>query len=157
MKKPITFEAYIPLRFSDFDPYGHVSAKNYLDYVLSSRMMFLNERFGINDQFFTSRKVGFYLTRSDISYRRAIEGMQLIHCKSHIDEMTAARVQVVFEIRSQDKTVLHANGRCEFAIIDLTTNRPTGVPEWALPFFFEEGDDDQPGQDVSIGEIIDRR
>ena len=47
---PKIFEGWVGVRFSDLDIYGHVNAKNYLDYVNTVRFRYIEEHSGMSNQ-----------------------------------------------------------------------------------------------------------
>lgn len=137
--KPILYESTLPVRFSDLDPYGHVNSTHYLDYVISSRWAFAREHLVGTERTLAEKKVGFYLAKAQMAFKRPIAGVSTIVAKSHVQEIAEARLFVPFEIRSADRATLHSDGMLEFLVVDLTTNRPISCPDWVRGLFFEEG------------------
>jgi YbgC/YbaW family acyl-CoA thioester hydrolase len=137
-RKPIHYNGLTEIRFSDLDQYGHVNSKHYLDLVLSLRLRFMHEHCHMSIDEVTQRGIGFYLTRSNIQYRRSITGMQNVMIKSHVSLVKQGKVLVIpFEIRNQDESVLYSVGELEFVIIDLTTQKPTAIMPWMEDLLFE--------------------
>jgi acyl-CoA thioester hydrolase len=137
--KPISYEATLPIRFSDLDPYGHVNSTHYLDYVISARWAFARERLNVTERTLGEKKVGFYLAKAQMAFKRPIAGGGTIVAKSHVQEIADARLIVPFEIRSADRETLHSDGVLEFLVIDLGTNKPMSCPDWVRGLFFEGG------------------
>ena len=137
--KPILYESTLPVRFSDLDPYGHVNSTHYLDYVISARWAFARDRLHVSEKSLGEKKVGFYLAKAQMAFKRPIVGGGSIVAKSHVQEIADAKLFVPFEIRSADGATLHSDGVLEFLVIDLTTNKPLSCPDWVRGLFFEEG------------------
>ncbi len=137
---PIKYTANVMVRFADLDPYGHVNATNYLDYVVTARWSFAHERFGVTDKTFVEKNLGFYMTRADQSFKRPIAGVQTVVASSFVREVAQAKLVVPYDISSTDGKVRFSEGVLEFMCIDLSTNKPTSMPDWVRPFFFEDGD-----------------
>jgi YbgC/YbaW family acyl-CoA thioester hydrolase len=138
MKKPISYSAEVLVRFADLDPYGHVNATNYLDYIVTARWHYAKERFGATDRTFIDKGIGFFVTRAELLFKRPIVGVQPIIARSHIREIAEAKLWAPYEITSKDGKTVFSEGTLEFAVIDLKSNRPTACPDWVHPYFFEE-------------------
>jgi YbgC/YbaW family acyl-CoA thioester hydrolase len=135
--KPIFYEAALPVRFSDLDPYGHVNSTHYLDYVISARWAFARDNLKVTERSLSEKKVGFYLAKAQMAFKRPIAGGTIV-ARSHVQEIAEAKLFVPFEIRSADGATLHSDGVLEFLVIDLTTNKPISCPDWVRGLFFEE-------------------
>ena len=136
--KPIVYKSTVPVRFSDLDPYGHVNSAHYLDYVISARWAFARDTLHITDHSLIERKVGFYLAKSEVAYKRPILGTGPVVATSHVSQIEGARLVVPFEIRSADESALHADGRLEFLVMDLVSRKPTTCPDWVRTLFYVE-------------------
>jgi acyl-CoA thioester hydrolase len=136
--RPIHYRSVVAIRFSDLDLYGHVNSSHYLDYVISSRWEFARVHSNVTVRELAAKKVGFYLSQAQTTFRRPIGGVGSIVAVSHVERIVEARLVVPYAIRSEDETVLHADGTLEFVTIDLTTNKPIPVPDWAFSLFFEK-------------------
>jgi YbgC/YbaW family acyl-CoA thioester hydrolase len=134
---PISYTAEVSVRFADLDPYGHVNATNYLDYVVTARWAYAKERFDVTDKTFIERKVGFFMTRADQSFKRPIVGVQKVVASSFVREVADAKLWVPYTLKSLDGKTTFSEGTLEFMCIDLTTNKPTNMPDWVKPLFFE--------------------
>lgn len=135
--RPIVYEQRMPVRFADLDPYGHVNASVYLDYIVSSRWSFARQRFGIGDRTLFERGVGFYMTRADMSFLKPIIGMQELVITSYVTQIQEARLLAHAEIKSSDEGKMFSRGTLEFVTIDLATTRPTPCPDWVRDLFIE--------------------
>jgi len=136
MTTPIAYDYEIVARFADLDPYGHVNATNYLDYVISSRWLFAKESLGITADDFIKKGVGFFTAESRIEYRRPINGVQRLFVTSHVDRVEGAYMFVPFKIQTPDREKTFCTGELKFAIMDLMTMKPQPMPEGVKPIFF---------------------
>ena len=59
--KSIIFENTFPVLFNDLDQYGHMNSSRYMDYLNSSRLLYPRDEFGLDDKFFISIDLGFYV------------------------------------------------------------------------------------------------
>ena len=136
--KAIVYKSTVPVRFSDLDPYGHVNSAHFLDYIISARWEFAREKLGVTDRSLVERKIGFYLAKSQMNFKRPITGAAHVVASSHVTEITDAKLVVPFELKSADESTTYSDGVLEFYVIDLTTNRPTACPDWVRRLFFED-------------------
>ena len=138
MTKPIVFERAMSVQYGNLDPYGHVYSPYYLDFVISSRWLYSAERFQLGPNDFVKADLGFFLTRSEIDYRKPLVGLCEIMVRSHVEVTGETRITVPFAI-SQPANVDHiyASGVLHLAVVDLKLGRPTPLPEWVKPYFFE--------------------
>ncbi|MEU7904779.1 thioesterase family protein [Actinoplanes sp. NPDC049118] len=136
--RPVLYDGTIEVRFGDLDAYGHVNAKNYVDYVATTRLRFLDDRMPLTAAEIAQRGFAFYLRTSEISYRRPVTGLGTLHVSSFSDRLDGARLVVRFEIRNADRTVLHSDGTLTYSIVALRTGKPVDeVPSWLSGLFFE--------------------
>ena len=136
---PVIYETLVDLRFSDFDPYGHLNAPKYLDLVLSSRWKYKQKAFDITQKDYQERGLGFYLMRSEIDFKKSVENSGEVLVRSHVEELKEPKFRVDFEIRDTSGEILHAAGNLTFVIINIKSGRPTRMPEWCLPYLFRDG------------------
>ena len=134
--QPIEYIGEIPVRFADLDPYGHVNATHYLDYVVSSRWLFAKEELSIIADDFIKKGVGFFMTESSVEYKRGINGVQRIFVTSHVSKVEGNFKFVSFKIQSQDRLKTFCTGELKFAIMDLSTMKPQPMPAWVYDVFF---------------------
>ena len=138
--KPMPWSTTLDIRFSDFDQYGHINAKNYLDYVTAGRWKFHNIHFGQTPDHFVEKGIGFFMTRSEVFYKAPIRANQsTILVNSFVESVKGAKLSVPFEIKSADGKILHAQGHMDLMVIDMKSGRPTDLPEWVIPYISEQG------------------
>ena len=136
--KPIVYEAEIQVRFSDLDVNGHVHAPNYLDYVISGRWTFFKSKFGFGHDELLKRGLGFYVSRVETFFKRPIlGGEQFVRLRSWISEAQKIRYVAAYELTSLDGKTIYSNGNFDFVPIDVPTQKPQPMPEWAIGYFFE--------------------
>jgi acyl-CoA thioester hydrolase len=140
----LVYDGLVDVRFNDLDPYGHVNSGVYVEYVVTSRWRYMVKRFGISPDDFVKKGLAFYVRQVTVRYRRAIEGVGTVYVASHVSLLKRSDIHVEFRIRSEDRSVLHAEGSFEFVTIDLATRRPVEVPDWVKAYFFSGGDLDKP-------------
>jgi thioesterase-3 len=136
--KPIRYRSMIAVRFADLDPYGHVNSSHYLDYVISARWAYARDHLSVTYKSIAEKKIGFYLAKATMLFKRPIAGAGSIVAYSHVEQIVDGRLIVPYEIRSENDAVLHAEGVLEFVVMDLITNRSIACQAWARALFFED-------------------
>jgi acyl-CoA thioester hydrolase len=134
--EPIVYTAQLPVRFADLDPFGHVNASHYLDYVVSSRFLYAREHLGITAEALMSRKIGFYLAQASSEFLRPIIGVQTVTVSSWVEKIEGAKLHVPYELHLDENRLLASKGQLLFLVIDLATNKPQPCPDWAREWFF---------------------
>ena len=136
--KPILYKSTVQVRFSDLDPYGHVNLKHFFDYVINSRLLFLEDRFGLDLDKIAKTGYGFYATEGEIKFLRPIMGLRSLDIETFVasvkDEVT---LTVPFTIRDLKTAKLNSKGKLHFTIIDLKTGKPSSLTEDLKKLFFE--------------------
>ena len=136
-KNHIVYHGEINVRFNDLDPYGHVNASIFLDYIISSRWSFLEKELQVTVDELIKKGLGFFLVNSNINYLKPIYGNSLITVDSWVTVVDKASLTVEFEITNQSKKTV-STGSLVFAIIDLKTKHPMSLPKWAEYLFIED-------------------
>jgi len=142
MKKPILYKYSIPTRFSDLDSYNHVNFKHYLDYVINSRLYYMQDRFQIGlFEIAQTLGLGFYATQSEIKYLRPIRGITFVEVESYVEEVANETVlKVPFKIFEKQKGRVFSEGRIDFSIVDVKTGWTTPITNEINNLLFENGD-----------------
>ena len=148
--RPIVYGAIINVRFDDLDPYGNVNSGRYMDYVMSSRWSFAAEKFNMTAADITENGIGFFLTKSEMNFKKSIIGAGAIFVSSHVQSIEGAILNVPFKISSKDGDILYCNGGLRFAVMDLKTGIPAQLPEFAYKYFFES----LTGGDLEIDPLL---
>lgn len=132
------YDETVDVRISDLDMYGHVNSKHYVDFVSTSRLVFLERRFNVSIASVTERGIGFFLTQSLVNYKKPIHGLQKVRIKSHISEVKNDRILVVsYVISNHDETRIFSDGTLSFAVIDLKQKKAVALEDWMLEWFLE--------------------
>jgi acyl-CoA thioesterase FadM len=136
--KPMIYDATTDIRFSDLDLYKHVNSKHYIDFVSTSRLVFMKKCFDLSMESFAEKGYGFYLTKSIVNYKRPIVGLQSVRTKSFVEEFIGNKIlKVRFDMMTEDETKSFADGYLEFTVVDLKNNRAVNAPDWFLEYFYE--------------------
>ena len=141
---PINYVTELVVRFADLDPYGHVNATNYLDYVISGRWLYAKEHLGVTADDFIKKGVGFFMTESRVEYRRSINGVQRLTVSSFVSRVEDNYKFVSFSIKSHDQSRTFCTGELKFAIMDLTTMKTQPMPDWVMAYFFTDSELTRP-------------
>ena len=138
-KTPIIYKASILPRFNDFDPYGHVNASCYYDYLVTSRWAFTQKRFQLSAADFVEMGYGFYLTRLEMDFKRPISAKAgEVMVSSFVAEINAELLlRVNFRLTDTSEAKGYASGDAWFAPIDMKTGRKCALPTELEKFFME--------------------
>ena len=135
---PIIYKANVESRFSDLDPYGHVNFKHFLDYVITSRLTFLQNRFNMSLEKLAKIGTGFYATEAQIKFLKPILGIKQLDIETYVESVIRDQILVIpFIIKDEKTSIIYAEGRLNFAVIDLRTGKPTNITEEIQSLFFE--------------------
>jgi YbgC/YbaW family acyl-CoA thioester hydrolase len=138
-KKPIIYKGLVDVHFSDLDFYGHVNSKHYVDYVSTVRLNYLVNPMNFPNEKVLEKGIGFFMTKSTVLYKRPILGLQKVLAQSHVAEIkNGSLLMIPFSLSNEIGDKVFAEGVLEFAVIDMTTKRPTSGPDWLLDLFFEK-------------------
>ena len=136
--KPIVYSGRVAVRFSDLDPYGHVNSAHYLDYVISARFQYAQEKLGISGRTLVKQGVGFFLAKAQSKFIQPVVGIQELLVSSWVESIEGPRLSVPYEVKTLQEKLVNS-GLLEFVVIDLATNRPTDATDWVRGLFFESG------------------
>ncbi len=135
--RPIIYSQVMTIRFDDLDPYGHVNASRYIDFVGSSRLIYASKALNLNPDYLLSRGCGWFLKNIDCTFKKPINGLQDVMVKSWVANFTGdSRFLVVFEMSSEDGRRIFSQGSLTYVTMDLKANAPANLPEWLFPYFF---------------------
>ncbi len=136
--KPIIYQASVQSRFSDLDPYGHVNFKHYFDYVISTRLIFMENKFGLTLDKLAKSGFAFYATRGEIDFLRPITGIKILDIKSHVSAIKDDVTLVIpFFIEDLEGKKLYSKGTLFFNSINLSTGKSTPLNDELKKLFFE--------------------
>lgn len=136
--KPILYKAEAQTRFSDLDPYGHVNFKHFLDFVVNSRLTFLEKRFQLDLGELAKRGIGFYATQAEIKFLRPIIGIKTLDIETFVESVqNEVTLFIPFTIKDAQTQKVYSEGKIQFTIIDMKTGRPGPITEEVKALFFE--------------------
>lgn len=136
--KPKIFQETLLTRFSDLDPYGHVNAKNYLDYVASARITFLQFHTEYPIDRILKEGFAFYLKSSLVNFRAPITGLTHVKVTSHVAEYHPTMMRIPYTMTTTDDAKTYSDGELTYVVINIKTGKPTRMPEWLRHVFFYE-------------------
>lgn len=136
-KTSIIYESEVKIAFSDLDMYNHVNSKHYVDYVITSRLYFFQEKFGITIADISKKNIAFYLNKSEVYYLRPINGLTTLKITSHIEKIVDEKMLIPFSIRNSHTKKEHSRGTLHFTVVDTALNRSVVMPEELMGYFFE--------------------
>lgn len=135
--KPIVFETRHRVRFSELDPYKHVSTGNYAKYYVDHRMEGLSKHIGWDMKAIDTLPFMTWVRRLEIDYLRPVQGDQEIAIMSFVREFRGpdAFIECTM-VDSAGKTA----SRCLMVVahVDKETNRACDWPADRVALFFEE-------------------
>jgi acyl-CoA thioesterase FadM len=138
--EPIRYDQLVDVRFSDLDPYGHLSTKSYLEYVVAARCTFLWNRFQLTPDDCAKRGFAIFITRSETNYKKGVRSLGSVLVSSWLEpEATPGRITVPFVITAPARDCIYADGLLTAAVVDPRTRRRIALPEWARPLFYTVG------------------
>lgn len=138
MTKPILYKAFSSSRFSDLDPYGHVNFKHYFDFVVESRLSFLDSHFGLSLAKLAKKGIGFYATRGEINFLRPILGITKLDIETYVESiLNDVTLVVPFVIKDVDSRRRYSDGKLFFTVIDIATGKPSPPNDETRKLFFE--------------------
>jgi acyl-CoA thioester hydrolase len=137
-KKPIVFTSTHRIKFSELDPYNHVSTGNYATYYVDHRMQGLRDYIGWDLKTLGTSPFMVWVRRLEIDFLRPVRGDQEITITSFVAEFRGADALIECSmVDSAGKQV----SRCLMTVahVDKETNRATAwPPEHMAPFFEKE-------------------
>jgi acyl-CoA thioester hydrolase/thioesterase-3 len=123
------FETELDVRPDDIDLYQHVHSTRYLDYVLAARFVQMERDYGMSMSDFADRGLAWYMTSSMVNYKRPLGLGDRMVVRCWIREFTPKGCRLNFEIDRLPQRKRCCDGHCEYALIDLNTNRAVPLPE----------------------------
>jgi acyl-CoA thioester hydrolase len=135
-RTPIVFKSTHRIRFSDLDPYNHMSTANYATYFVDHRMQGLRDHIGWDMKTLASLPFMVWVRKLEIEFIRPAMSDQEITITSSVREFQGA--DALIECAMVDA----AGGsisRClmTVAYVDKTTNRGADWPAEVVALFFE--------------------
>jgi acyl-CoA thioester hydrolase len=137
MPAPLVFRTQHRIRFSDLDPYNHMSTARYADYYVDHRMQGVRDFIGWDAQAIAALPFMVWVRRLEIDYIRPVFPDQEITITSFVREFRGPDALV-------ECTMVNARGkevsRCfmSVACVERETNRAQDWPADAVALFFEK-------------------
>jgi acyl-CoA thioester hydrolase len=137
MPAPLVFETKHRIRFSDLDPYNHMSTAKYAAYFVDHRMQGVRDRLGWSVAQLGKLPFMVFVRRLEIDYVRPVGPDQEITITSFVREFRGPDALV--ECRMVNAAGKEAS-RCFMAVayVERETNRATDWPPEVMALFYEK-------------------
>jgi acyl-CoA thioester hydrolase len=140
MSKPIVYKTTHRIRFSDLDPYDHVSTANYATYFVDHRMAGLSENLGWDVEALRALPFMMFVRKIEIDFLRPARGGQEITITSFVREFHGADAVIELDmVDAKGKTLSRGVMTC--AHVDRQTQRASDWPADIAALFFEKASD----------------
>ena len=133
---PIVYTKPMDVRFSDMDPYGHVSTGRYMDILIASRYSFFTNYFKIPIEELSKNDLGFFTSHLEINYHRPITKVFEVLAESTMKIVEPGKDIISFALKRVDDGKVFASGHYSEHSVKLSTGKPQPIPDWALKYFF---------------------
>jgi acyl-CoA thioester hydrolase len=135
-KVPIVFKTTHRIKFSELDPYNHVSTGRYATYYVDHRMEGLRDRLGWDMKALATLPFMVWVRRLEIDFLRPARGDQEIAITSFVREFRGP--DALIECSMVDASGVEVS-RCRMTVahVDRQTNRATDWPRDVMARFFE--------------------
>ena len=135
-KRSIVFRTTHRVKFSELDPYNHVSTGRYATYYTDHRMEGLRDRIGWDLKTLGTLPFMVWVRRMEIDFLRPLWGDQEVAITSSVREFSGS--DALIECAMVDATGKNVS-RCLMTVahVDRATNRATDWPPDVVALFFE--------------------
>jgi len=136
-RAPIVYQTTHQVKFSELDPYNHVSTGRYATYYTDHRMEGLRDNVGWDLETLETLPFMVWVRRMEIDFVRPARGDQEITTTSFVREFQGADALIECAmLDAAGKTV----SRCLMTVahVDKRTNRATDWPPDLIALFFEK-------------------
>jgi acyl-CoA thioester hydrolase len=135
-KAPIVYKSMHRIKFSELDPYNHVSTGIYATYYVDHRMEGLRAYVGWDLKTLATLPFMVWVRRMEIDFLRPVRGDQEIIITSFVREFCGA--DALIECSMVDSAGRNIS-RCLMTVahVDKVTNRATDWPPDLVALFFE--------------------
>jgi acyl-CoA thioester hydrolase len=133
---PIVFTTKHVIRFSDLDPFNHMTTSKYATYYVDHRMQGLRDRMGWDLKTLATLPFMTWVRRMEIDFIKPVRGDQEITITSFVREFQGP--DAVIECTMADDAGKSLS-RCLMTVahVDRSTNRATDWPPELAALFFE--------------------
>lgn len=137
-EKPIVFRSVHRIRFSDLDPYNHVSTGNYAIYFVDHRMQGLRDVIGWDHAALAALPFMVWVRRMEIDFVRPTLSDQEITITSSVREFTGPDALIACTMVDDAGQLL---SRClmTVAYVEKATRRAAPWPPEVAALFYEKG------------------
>jgi acyl-CoA thioester hydrolase len=134
---PIVFKTTHRIRFSELDPYNHLSTGNYATYFTDHRMEGLRDTIGWNLKTLETLPFMVWVRRMEIEFVRPARGDHEITITSFVREFRGPDALIECDMSDADGKTL---SRCLMTVahVDKSTHRATDWPPERAALFFEK-------------------
>jgi acyl-CoA thioester hydrolase len=136
---PIVFKTTHRIRFSDLDPYNHMTTAQYAAYYVDHRMQGLRERIGWDVDAIAALPFMMWARRLEIDFIRPVRADQQITITSFVREFKGPDAIIECTMVDDAGKAL-SRGLWTVAHVDRASNRATDWPADVAALFFERGD-----------------
>jgi acyl-CoA thioester hydrolase len=135
-RTPIVFRSRHRVRFSELDPYDHMSTANYATYYVDHRMRGLRDRIGWDLETLSKLPFMVWVRRVEIDYVRPVQPDQEITITSFVREFHGPDALIECSMDDAEGRPL---SRCLMTVahVDRATNRASDWPPDRAALFFE--------------------
>ena len=136
-KTPIVFRTTHRVRFSELDPYNHVSTGEYATYFVDHRMEGLRDYVGWDLKTLATLPFMVWVRRIEIDFLRPARGDQEITITSFVREFRGPDAFIECTMAAHDGAIA---SRClmTVAYVDKQTNRATDWPPERMAMFYDK-------------------
>lgn len=136
-KTPIVFRTTHRVRFSELDPYNHVSTGEYATYFVDHRMEGLRDSVGWDLKTLTTLPFMVWVRRIEIDFLRPAQSDQEITITSFVREFRGSDAFIECTMAAHDGTIV---SRCLMTVahVDKQTNRATDWPPERMAMFYDK-------------------
>jgi acyl-CoA thioester hydrolase len=135
-KTPIVFKSTHRIRFSELDPYNHVSTGRYATYFVDHRMQGLRDHIGWDLKTLATLPFMAWVRRIEIDFLRPARGDQEIVITSFVREFQGPDALIECTMADSGGAIV---SRCLMTVahVDKQTNRATDWPPERMALFYE--------------------
>lgn len=134
---PIVFRTNHRVRFSDLDPYNHVSTARYATYFVDHRMEGLRDYVGWDLKTLAALPFMVWVRRIEIDFVRPAQGDQEITITSFVREFRGPDALIECTMAGPEGAIV---SRCLMTVahVDKQTNRSSDWPPERMAIFYEK-------------------
>jgi acyl-CoA thioester hydrolase/thioesterase-3 len=126
------YSTRMSVRPDDIDLFRHVHSSRYIDYVLAARFEQMKTCYGMPMEEFLEHGLGWYMTGTELHFKRALGMGDTFDVETHIKEMTGRNVLVHFDIKFAGNGKSSCTGWAKYALVDLKTGKTIEIPQWVI-------------------------